>query len=68
MPTIGERLKELRDSAGMTQEQLAELLGTTGVAISRYEGNKRKPGCDVITKIAIAFQVSIESVENIIAN
>ena len=35
MPAIGDRLKELRDGAGMTQEQLAELLGTTGVAISR---------------------------------
>jgi transcriptional regulator with XRE-family HTH domain len=35
--TLGEQLRLIRLSAGLTQAQLAQLVGTTGSAISRYE-------------------------------
>ena len=37
MVKFGERVKQLRLSAGMTQEQLAERIWVTKAAISNYE-------------------------------
>ena len=34
---IGQQIYDLRQEAGLTQEQLAKLIGTTGSAISRLE-------------------------------
>lgn len=57
---IGERLSELRKDAGLTQDQLAEILRINKHSISSYERDKSEPP-DVI-KIAIAdyFNVSID--------
>ena len=43
MRTFGEKLKEIRKSRNMTQENFAELLGTSKQVISRYETNQRIP-------------------------
>ena len=43
MATFGERLKFLRDQKGVTQEDLAELLGVNKQTISGYERGVRKP-------------------------
>lgn len=37
--TKGERIKELREKAGMTQEELAQKLNTTKQTIHKYEKN-----------------------------
>ena len=39
MMTKGERIKELREKAGMTQEELAKRLHTTKQTIHKYEKN-----------------------------
>ena len=43
MVKFGERVKQLRLSAGMTQEQLAERIWVTKAAISNYELSERNP-------------------------
>ena len=43
MATFGERLKFLRDQKGVTQEDLAELLGVNKQTISGYERGVRRP-------------------------
>lgn len=57
---IGERLFDLRKDAGLTQDELADILHINKHSISSYERDKSEPP-DVV-KIAIAqyFQVSID--------
>lgn len=42
MGSVGERIKEIRTSKGITQADLADALDTTTAAISRYEQGKRE--------------------------
>lgn len=42
MDSVGERIKQLRISKGITQAELAESIGTTKGVISRYEQGKRE--------------------------
>ena len=41
---IGERLSELRKDAGMSQQELADMLSLTKYTISSYEREKTMPG------------------------
>ena len=58
---FGERLKLLRKSRGITQEQLAEIIGVERSSIGKYEGkSKTIPSDDVKAKIADYFNVSTD--------
>lgn len=61
MGTLGENLRAARVAAKLTQEDLAEKLGTTKSAISRYEQGKREPALAQIAKIAAVLHVRMES-------
>ena len=55
------QLKEIRKSEGMTQEHLAELVGTKKSNISRLESGRYNPSLDFLVKVAggLGKQVSI---------
>lgn len=54
-------LRQLREGRGMTQEQLAEVLGVTAGTIGNYEQGQRLPKDDKMwIKIANYFNVSID--------
>lgn len=53
------RIKELRKVRNVTQQELADVLGTTQQAIEQYENNKREPKLKTWFKIADFFQVSL---------
>ena len=55
-----EKIKELRDNHGWTQNELADKLGTDGRMISHYEKGKNIPSADILIKIAELFNVSID--------
>lgn len=57
---FGDRLKELREDANMTQEQLAEKLNINKSSISSYETNSKMPSVDKLVKIADIFKVSLD--------
>ena len=57
---FGNRLRELRTQAGLTQKQLANLLGVTKSVISFYERQERTPSPDILKKIAAVFHVSTD--------
>ena len=40
---FGEKLRELRENAGFTQQQLAEQMGMSKATISQYESQERVP-------------------------
>lgn len=52
------RIKELREAKGYTQEDLAQLAGVTGQAISFWETGKRNITTINAEKIAKALNVS----------
>lgn len=56
----GERLRQLREELGYTQEQLSEKLNIGVTQIWRYENGETKPNTEVLTKIAQALNVSAD--------
>lgn len=50
--TSGKRLKEERNRVGLTQQALADLLGTRREIFSRYENGQVVPGGDVFERLA----------------
>lgn len=57
---FGQKLKNLRRQAGLTQQQLANQLGITKSVVSFYELQSRSPSPDVLTKLAMVFHVSVD--------
>ena len=57
---VGERLWDLRKEAGMTQDELAEVLHINKHSISSYERSKSEPPDDVKIAIAAYFHVSVD--------
>ena len=60
MKTLGEKIKLLRAAAGLTQEQLAEIIGVTPKSIQRYETDKFKPDVYILARLAAYFDVSAD--------
>lgn len=60
MATFGERLKSLRESRGMTQDDLADSLGVSKQAVSQYERGVRRPDYDTLLAICDLFNVSVD--------
>ena len=56
--TIGQRIKEVRKSAGLTQRELAEKSGTATGTIQQYELGKRQPRIEQLQAIASALGVT----------
>ena len=57
---IGTKIKELRKRDGRKQEDLANALGVTCQAVSRWEANGGYPDMEMIPAIANYFNVSID--------
>ena len=57
---IGTKIKELRRRDGRTQEALAEALGVTNQAVSRWESGGSYPDMEIVPAIANYFHVSID--------
>ncbi|MFX3651080.1 MAG: helix-turn-helix domain-containing protein [Paenibacillus sp.] len=58
--SYGNRIAELREQRGLTQEELASSIHITRAALSHYEKNRRKPDFEVLTRLADIFDVSID--------
>ncbi len=58
---IGSNIKALRISAGLTQEQLANSLGVSFQAVSKWETNANTPDIQLLPQIAKLFCVSIDA-------
>ncbi|MBQ3100863.1 MAG: helix-turn-helix transcriptional regulator [Clostridia bacterium] len=58
--TIGRNIADLRKSEGMTQEQLAEILGVSTQTISKWENALTMPDIMLLPVIAECFNISID--------
>lgn len=59
--SIGTNLKYLRQKKGMTQEGLAELLGVSPQAVSRWENDSAYPDITLLPGLALLFDVSVDT-------
>jgi ribosome-binding protein aMBF1 (putative translation factor) len=64
--TLATALIKARSEAGLTQEEIAQRMGTTQSAIARLEGGKSRPSTTTLAKFAKAtgtrLRVSFERV------
>ena len=60
MVNFGEKIKQLREEKGMTQQSLAEKLYVTRQAVSRWECGARYPDLLTAKKIAQILDVSVD--------
>lgn len=59
---VGNRLRELRTDLGMTQAQLAELVGVARVSIVAIETGRFLPTIETALLISKALKASIEEI------
>ena len=57
--SVGERIKQLRETVGFTQEQLADKCKITVEELHSYEENKKSPILIVAISLANALSVSV---------
>lgn len=60
MNAIGERIRELRKRANLTQAELAERINAHPVTIAKYETGKHQPSVEALERLADALGVSTE--------
>lgn len=56
--TMGAKIKNLREKAGMTQTELADKLGLSKSVISAYEKGIRNPSYKILPLLAETFNVT----------
>ena len=55
------KLQAARESAGLTQKQVADAVGITANAYQNYEYNKRIPNAIIISRIAKTLNTTVEA-------
>lgn len=61
--TLGERLRLARFAKGWSQLEAAEISGVSNANISNYERNFRRPDAVTLSKLADAYEVSMQILE-----
>ena len=59
LENIGARIRSKRESLGMTQQELAEMVNVTRNTISRYENGETEVGVITLNNIADALSVTV---------
>lgn len=60
MKTIGSRIAMLRKERGMTQEDLAQAMGVTAQAVSKWENDVSCPDISILSQLATTLQTSTD--------
>ena len=58
--TMGKRISDLRKNKGMTQEQLAQQVGVTAQAVSKWENDLSCPDISILPQLAEALGVTTD--------
>lgn len=65
--TLGKRIIAHRKRLGMTQDRLAEQLGVTAQAVSKWENDQSCPDITMLPKLAEIFGISVDALLGIAA-
>lgn len=60
MKIVGQRLKDLRESVGLSQNRMAKTFGTVQSCIFRYESGDAKVPFELLVRYADYFDVSLD--------
>ena len=66
--SFGSMIQEMRKEAGMTQAELAERMGVTDKAVSKWERDISFPDINTIPKLAEIFNVSVDELMQVKTN
>lgn len=58
--TIGEAMREARKRAGLSQDELATLVGVSQTCLSQYENDMSFPRIDLVEMLADALGITID--------
>lgn len=58
--TLGKRIAAHRKELGLTQDRLAELLGITPQAVSKWENNQSCPDIAILPRLAEIFGITVD--------
>lgn len=58
---LGTTIKELRQKHQMTQQQLADLVGVSNKAVSKWENNEGLPDLDNLKRLSQVFNVTLDN-------
>lgn len=58
--TIGKRIAGLRKEKGLKQEELAEMLGVSGQAVSKWENDQTCPDISLLPQLARILGVTVD--------
>lgn len=58
---LGNKIKNIRYNHNISQEELAKILEINRNNLSRIETNKSLPTAEVLAKLAVTFNISIDS-------
>ena len=58
---VDHPIRVLRERLGLSQGELAEMLGCSREALNRWERGKRAPGKEAREDLAVAFGVKVET-------
>ena len=62
--TIGRKIRDIRESKGLTRDDLVRLSNLTSSTIYKIETNKMpKPSFEIIVKLAKALGISLDSLK-----
>ena len=58
--TLGERIREQRKNAGLSQEKVAELVGVSRQAVTKWESGQSAPSTENLFKLAEIFGTTVD--------
>lgn len=57
--SLGDRIRTLRERAGLTQKELSDKINISNTTLSQYENGRRTPSDEIKMSLAAFFDVSI---------
>lgn len=57
---FGIRLRKLRNAKGLSQSEVSKKIGIAKGTISTYERNVKNPSMEIIIKLAVLYNVSVD--------
>lgn len=58
--TLGERIKQCRQRAGLSQEKVAELMGVSRQAVTKWEAGQSAPATENLFRLAEIFDTTVD--------
>ena len=60
MKALGTKISELRKARGMTQDELADKMGVSPQAVSKWENDLSMPDLPVLIELSDFFHISLD--------